>query len=155
MNLLILQNQLQLVYLVLFQTQATFLSVILKILDHEIIIVVKPLGLYRYAAMSAGFNSPGIYLWLILSTFFLTFLTLLFTQAFQFSSTHLIHYKATDVWVQQTVFITFDSKRQGKSSNLGTEKPLLDTTINLAITNLTVILSLNIVLIRSQLNKPF
>ena len=62
MNLLILQNQLQLVYLVLFQTQATFLSVILKILDHEIIIVVKPLGLYRYAAMSAGFNSPGIYL---------------------------------------------------------------------------------------------
>ena len=72
----------------------------------------------------------------------------------------LTQHKATNESVQQpfllattstdialtTALSNFDSNRQVKSSILGTDEPLLDTTFDLALTNLTAILSLYIVL---------
>ena len=93
---------------------------------------------------------------------FSNFSILFSTQTFQFLSALLIHHKVTNESVQQTVLLTatstdialttalinFDSKRQDKSSILGTDKPLLETNFDLALTKLTVILSLYIVLPR-------
>ena len=93
--------------------------------------------------------------------FSLICLILYSTQTFQFLSAFLIHHKGNKESVQQTILLTitstdialtttltnFDSKRQDKSSTLTIYKPLLDTTFDLALTNLTIILSLYIVLV--------
>ena len=118
------------------------------------------LGLHSCVATSAGFNYPEICLQLLLSTFSLIFLTLFSTQTFHILSALLIHHKVTNESVQQIVLLTttstdialttaltnFDSKRQDKSSILGIDRHLLDTTLDLALTNLIVILSSYIVL---------
>ena len=132
---------------------------ILEIQDHETI-TGNTLGLHSRVAMSGWLSSPEICLQLLLSTFSQIFLTLFSTQTFHILSALLIHHKATKESVQQTILQTttstdialttvltnFDSKRQDKSSILGIDKPLLDTTFDLALTNFTVILSLYIAL---------
>ena len=118
------------------------------------------LGLHLRVALSAGFNSPRVCMQPLLSTFSLIFQTLFFSQTFQFLSTPLIQHKGTNESAQQAVLLAttstnialttalnnFGSKRQDKSPILGIDKLLLDTNFDLALTNLSVILSLNIVL---------
>ena len=81
------------------------------------------LGLHSSVAMSVGFNSTEICLQLLLSTFSLIFLTLFSTQTFHILSVLLIHHKASNESVQQTVLLTTTST---------------DIALTTALTNLTV-----------------
>ena len=110
--------------------------------------------------MSAEFNFPGISLQLLLSTFSFNFSNSFFHRNLSVFITSfdppqttngsvqymvLLTTISTDI-VLMTALINLNSKRQENSSLLRVDKFLLDATFDLALTDLTLILSLNKVL---------